>query len=211
MATNFAMTLDGRVTIDGRAGPIGTRADLELLQRLRTRGDAVMIGAGTLRVERYGRMVPDSEFRDLREADGLARDPLGIIVSGSLDLPWDAGLFTCGKGKVLVITTSDDEPPETETEVELLRQDAELDLTAATAELRQRHGIRGVVCEGGPTLHGNLIAEGLVDELFVTIAPKLAGPGAPTLVEAAIGGIPDLELVTLHEAGGELFSRWLVR
>jgi hypothetical protein len=72
---NFATTLDGRVTINGRSGPIGSATDTEMLQRLRTRVDAVMVGAGTMRAERYGRMVSDPNLRAYRERTGLAHDP----------------------------------------------------------------------------------------------------------------------------------------
>ena len=70
-----------------------------MLQRLRTRVDAVMIGAGTMRAERYGRMVSDPELRAYRERTGLAHDPLAVIVSNRLELPWDAPLFTDGGGR----------------------------------------------------------------------------------------------------------------
>ena len=61
----------------GRSGPIGSATDTEMLQRLRTRVDAVMIGAGTMRAERYGRIVSDPDLRAYREQTGLAHDPLG--------------------------------------------------------------------------------------------------------------------------------------
>ena len=93
LITNFALSLDGRATIDGRSGPIGTATDTAMLVALRTRPDAVMIGAGTMRAEGYGRVVADPAKRELRERDGLAADPLMVIVSGRLDLPWDAPLF----------------------------------------------------------------------------------------------------------------------
>src|SRR5918996_5830667 len=110
---NFATTLDGRAAIDGRSGPIGSDADTEMLQRLRTRVDAVMIGAGTLRVERYGRMVSDPDFRAYRERTGLTHDPLAVIVSNRLELPWDAPLFTDGGGRCVIFTASEEEPPAT--------------------------------------------------------------------------------------------------
>jgi riboflavin biosynthesis pyrimidine reductase len=88
---NFATTLDGRAAISGRSGGIGSDTDTENLQRLRTHVDAVMIGAGTMRAERYGRMVSDPALRAYRERIGLAHDPLGVIVSNRLELPWDAG------------------------------------------------------------------------------------------------------------------------
>ena len=96
---------------------------MEMLQRLRTRFDAVMIGAGTMRAERYGRIVSDPALRARRERNGLAHDPLAVLVSGRLDLPWDATLFTDGGGRVVVFTTSEAEPPPTETPLEVVRHD----------------------------------------------------------------------------------------
>ena len=92
-----------------------------MLVGLRTKVDAVMIGAGTMRAERYGRVVPDPEKRARRERDGLPHDPLLVIVSGRLDLPWDAPLFTDGGGRVLIFTASETEAPETETPVRIVR------------------------------------------------------------------------------------------
>ena len=77
LALNFATTLDGRAAIDGKSGPIGSATDTEVLQRLRTRVDAVMIGAGTMRAERYGRIVSDPDLRAYREQTGLAAGPAG--------------------------------------------------------------------------------------------------------------------------------------
>src|ERR671936_2687679 len=96
VVTNFALTLDGRATLHGRSGPIGSDTDTEMLVGLRTKVDAVMIGAGTMRAERYGRVVPDPGKRARREREGLPQDPLAVIVSGRLDLPWEATLFTEG-------------------------------------------------------------------------------------------------------------------
>jgi riboflavin-specific deaminase-like protein len=207
---NFASTVDGRATIDGRSGPIGSRTDMEMLQRLRTRVDAVMIGAGTMRTERYGRMVSDPEFRAYRERAGLAPDPHAILVSNRMDLPWDAGLFTDGHGQVVVFTASNAEPPETATPVEPIRYDGSVDITAALAWLRRERGIRSVLCEGGPTLHGELQARGLVDEVFLTIAPKLAGREERSILSAPLPDVIEMELAWLLESDGELFTRYRV-
>ena len=205
---NFVSTLDGRATIAGRSGPIGSRADMEMLQRLRTRVDAVMIGAGTMRVERYGRMVSDPAFRDYRERTGLAHDPLAVIVSNRLELPWDAPLFTDGAGSVVVFTASDAEAPRTETPVELVRHDGAVDLGRALGWLRGEAGIRSVLSEGGPILHGSLWRAGLVDELYLTVAPKLAGQDAPSILEGGLPEVEELELAWLLEHEGELFTRY---
>jgi riboflavin-specific deaminase-like protein len=205
---NFATTLDGRATISGRSGPIGSATDTEMLQRLRTRVDAVMIGAGTMRAERYGRIVSDPELRAYRERTGLPHDPLGVIVSNRLELPWDAGLFTDGGGQVVIFTASEQEPPETATSVTVVRHAEGVELDRALAWLLEERGIRSVLCEGGPTLHGRLREGGLADELFLTIAPKIAGGEGPRILEGALPDIDQVELAWLLESESELFARY---
>ena len=214
VVANFALTLDGRATIGGRSGPIGSGTDSQVLHRLRTQVDAVMIGAGTLRVERYGRIVSDAALRGHRErAEGVAHDPLAVIVTDSLDLPWDAGLFTAGFGRVLILTSSAGEIPDTATKVRVERHEGRLDLRRAMANLREERGVRAVLCEGGPRLLANLVEAGIVDEMFITLAPKLALSQGPGLLEDAFGdlGPMELELVWLLAEDGELFTRYRLR
>jgi riboflavin-specific deaminase-like protein len=205
---NFVTTLDGRAAIQGRSGPIGSKTDSEMLQRLRTRVDAVMIGAGTMRAERYGRMVSDPQFRAYRERTGLAHDPLAIIISNRLDLPWDASLFTDGGGRCVVFTASDQKPPETATPVTCIRHPDGVDLDRCLEWCLMERGIRSVLCEGGPTLHGRLREGGLADELFLTIAPKIAGGEGPRVLEGALPDIDNVELAWLLESESELFARY---
>jgi riboflavin-specific deaminase-like protein len=205
---NYASTLDGRAAIDGRSGPIGSETDTEMLQRLRTRVDAVMIGAGTMRAERYGRMVSDPQFRAYRERTGLAHDPLAVLVSNRLELPWDATLFTDGGGRVAIFTASAEKPPETATPVTVVRHPDGVELDRALEWLLKERGIRSVLCEGGPTLHGRLREGGLADELFLTVAPKIAGGEAPRVLEGALPGVDEVELAWLLESEGELFARY---
>jgi riboflavin biosynthesis pyrimidine reductase len=131
-----------------------------------------------------------------------------VIVSGRLDLPWDAPLFTAGGGRVLIFTASDAEPPETQTPVRVVRHAEAVDLSEMFRYLRIERGVRALLCEGGPRLHAQLLDAGLVDELFVTHAPKLAGGDGPGLVT----GLPELErpleLAWLLEDSGELFARY---
>jgi riboflavin-specific deaminase-like protein len=208
VATNFAATVDGRATIGGVSGPIGSETDTAMLVGLRARFDAVMIGAGTMRAERYGRVVASQEQRERRERIGLPHDPLMVIVSGRLDLPWDAPLFTAGGGRVLIFTASEAEPPETATSLRVVRHEGQVDLAAALRHLREERGVRALLCEGGPHLHGQLWAAGLVDELFLTTAPRMTGAEAPRIVEAPLPKIVELELAWLLEQEGELFSRY---
>jgi riboflavin-specific deaminase-like protein len=207
VAMNFAATADGRATIGGVSGPIGSSADTEMLSRLRVRFDAVMIGAGTMRAERYSRLVRKQETRERRERLGLPPEPLMVIVSGRLDLPWDAPLFSEG-GEVLIFTASEAEPPEVSASLEIVRHQDFVDVVAALRHLRHEHGVRALLCEGGPGLHGELEGGGLVDELFLTIAPKLSGGEAPRIVEGELPAVVDLELAWLLEDEGELFARY---
>lgn len=209
--TNFAVTVDGHATIAGRSGAIGSATDTAMLMGLRSRADAVIIGAGTMRAENYGRLLPNAQTRARRERMGLPHDPLAVIVSNSMDLPWDAGLFTCGSGRVLIFTAAEEEPPPTATPTRVDRHPGGVDLDAALRHLRVERGIRGLLCEGGPTLHADLLAGGLVDELFVTIGPKLTGGSGPGMVEGALRDEPiDLELRWLVAEGPELFARYAV-
>jgi riboflavin biosynthesis pyrimidine reductase len=207
VALNFAATLDGRSSIDGRSGPIGSATDTAMLVGLRQRFDAVMIGAGTMRVERYNRLISDPAKRARREALGLPGDPLVVIVGG-LDLPWDAELFTDGGGKVILFTGAEDDPPETATPLEVIREPGgRVEMATALRRLRAEHEVRAVLCEGGPRLHSQLQAGGLADELFLTIAPKLVGAGA-TILEGALPEVAELELMWLLQEGSELFARY---
>jgi riboflavin-specific deaminase-like protein len=207
LVLNFATTLDGRAAIQGRSGPIGSKTDTEVLERLRTRVDSVMIGAGTLRAERYGRMVSKPDFRRYRERAGLSPDPLAVVISNRLEIPWDAPLFTDGGGRCVIFTASEEDAPETATEVTLVRHTDGVELGRAL-EWLLGEGIHSVLCEGGPMLHGRLREEGLADELFLTIAPKLAGGEAPRILEGALPDVVDLELAWLLESEGELFARY---
>src|SRR3954453_1847568 len=210
VVTNFAVTLDGKATLHGRSGPIGSDKDTEMLVCLRTRVDAVMIGAGTMRAERYGRPIADPGKRGRRERRGLSQDPLLVIVSGRLDIPWDAPVFEDRGARVLIFTTSDAQPPETVAEVRVVRHEGAVDLREALVYLRHERGVRALLCEGGPRLHAQLIDQGLVDELFVTHAPKLAGGDGPTLAV----GLPELErpleVTWLLDDDGEVYARYRV-
>jgi riboflavin-specific deaminase-like protein len=207
VAMNFVATVDGRATIEGRSGPIGSNTDTAMLARLRTRFDAVMIGAGTMRAERYGQLASKPETREARERAGLEPQPLMVLVSGRLDLPWDAPLFE-EDGRVLVFTSSEAEPPEVAAPLEVVRHEGAVNLADALHHLRRERGVRALISEGGPHLHDQMQADGLVDDLFLTIAPKLSGGEGPRIIEGPLPGIIELELVWLLEENSELFARY---
>lgn len=213
LALNMVATLDGRITIGGRSGPIGNEADRELFHELRAQVDAVLVGAGTVRTERYGRIVRDPDRRERRRRAGLEPDPLAVVVSARLALDADIPLLQDPDSRVLVVTASDAEIEDARAEIEYLRVEAPepagvLGLAPAMRTLRER-GVGTVLCEGGPVLNASLLDEGLVDELFLVVASKLAGGVGPTIVSG-----PELDpplrmtLVSALEAGGDLFLRY---
>lgn len=211
LALNMVSTLDGRATLDWRTKGLSTKVDRELFHHLRTQADAVMVGAGTARTERYGRMAKSGDLRDKRESEGLERDPLAVLVSGRLDLPADLPLLNEHEQQVLIATASDEVVPGLGEQVEYARTGDDLPLLMA--RLREHYGIRSVLCEGGPTLNSFLLAAGLVDELFLTLNPKLAG-GEQVLTIVAGRELVEpaqLSLVSVAEGGGDLFTRWRVQ
>ncbi len=208
VALNMVHTTDGRAAVDGRTAPISSVADRQLFHALRTRVDAVMVGAGTLRVERYGRLVRDAARREQRRLAGLEADPLAIVVSGSLDLPVDLPLLQDPDSRV-VVTASEGSLEGVRAQVDYLRL-VPVDLPAALAQLRSAHGVRAILCEGGPHLNASLLAHGLIDELFLTTFPVIAGgAGALTIMHDALLDRPvALSLRWLLEYDGELFARY---
>jgi riboflavin biosynthesis pyrimidine reductase len=190
LLVNMIATADGRATIAGRTGPIANRADYELFHALRTRADAVMVGAETVRVESYGPL-----------------EPAAVLVTRSVQVPPDVGLLKAPGNRVVVCTPSPDrELPACAAEVSYLRGTLE----AGVRRLRTELDMRSVLCEGGPQLLGDLVRARLVDELHLVIAPKIAaGPDPLTIVTgAALDPPADLRLLSVHESGGYLFLRY---
>ncbi|MDP2712177.1 MAG: dihydrofolate reductase family protein [Solirubrobacteraceae bacterium] len=211
VAVNMVQTCDGRATVQGRTAPISSLADRQLFHALRTRVDAVMIGAETLRVERYGRIVPDAARREQRRRSGLRPDPLAIVVSGSLKLSADLPLLQDPASRVVIVTASEHSLDGVRADVEYLRS-APIDLSAVFAQLRSAHGVRAILGEGGPHLNASLLARGLIDELFVTTVGVLAGAtGALSIMDGAPLQAPvALSPRWLLEHEGELFARYAV-
>ena len=211
LGVNMVSSLDGKATIDWRTKGLSTELDRRLFHTLRTQVDAVLVGAGTVREERYGRLTKNDRLREKRVAEGLAPDPLAVIVSASLNLMADLPILGEPEQRVLIATASQEDVPGVGEQVEYLRVGD--DLGVLMARLTEEHGVRSVLGEGGPTLNSHLLSAGLVDELFLTLSPKLAGGSdAPTIVTGR--GLVDpaeLDLVSLAEADAELFTRWRVR
>jgi riboflavin biosynthesis pyrimidine reductase len=206
---NMIATADGRAAIKGRAGHIANRADYELFHATRARMDGILVGAETIRVESYGRAINSAAARARRERAGMPPDATTVVVSRSVSLPADVGLLKAAENTVIVLTPSSDGelPAEAAATVRYLR---EPDIADGLRRLRREHGLRSLVCEGGPNLNASLLPAGLVDELHLVYAPKLAGGPDPLTI---LGGPEleppvELELRSVHESGGYLFTRY---
>ncbi|NWF79787.1 MAG: dihydrofolate reductase family protein [Chloroflexi bacterium] len=233
--TNFVVSHDGRISFDepGRAGggevSRNVAHDTWLMALLRSRADAILTGAGTLRVTRRHRWTPWEPFPDdqpafaaLRAAEGRAPLPILVVVSGSGALPADAAALHVPGQPVLVATTSAG-AARTHATLAGLPQIAyhvspgdRVDFSVLLRHLRHEHGVRSLLSEGGAQVYGQLIASRLIDEVFTTISPIIVGnrsaPAAPrpSLVEGAAfdpNDPPRLRLISLRRHGDFLFQR----
>jgi riboflavin biosynthesis pyrimidine reductase len=214
---NMVSTVDGRATVRGRSGSISGPADRELFHGLRSAVDGVLVGAGTVRTERYGRLIRNEDTRRLRAERGLAEEPLACVVSGRLALDEDLPLLRDPAARVVILTASAASLPAAEATVEYVRTPGgKLDLRAALGELSERLAVHLLLCEGGPHLARELVAAGLLDELFLSLSPLLAG-GEPASGEALriLAGAEldppiELELRGALRCEGSLFLRYAV-
>ncbi len=183
LRVNFIASADGAVTVDGLSGGLHGPGDKQIFDSLRMVCDALIVAAGTVRAENYDalRLTPDA--RAWRRAHGLAEFPLMVIVSRSLDLDPDQLVFADAPVPPIVATTTAGGPAFPS--AEMLRVPG---LPALVRALHDR-GARQLLCEGGPTLFGALVADDLVDELCLSISPLLVG-GGPGRISAGAPATP---------------------
>lgn len=173
LRANMIFSADGAAAFAGRAGPLSCPADYRLLLALRAYADVVLVGAGTARAEGYGPVRLRPAHREQRRELGLSEQPPPIaVVSNSGRLP--ESLFDSSVRPILV-TSARGARESNESRCQLLVSgDEVVDVGGAVGQLRA-DGMDRVLCEGGPTLLDALVGADLVDELCVTLAPRLAG------------------------------------
>jgi riboflavin biosynthesis pyrimidine reductase len=232
IVANFVSTLDGVVSFGdpgasgGSAVSGGSREDHRLMGVLRTMADAVMVGAGTVRRARNEEWTPrdiDSELAvehaRVRRQLRLAAQPTTVVVTASGEIDRKQRGLASADVPVLVATTTAGARALGRTSADermrvALIGDGDVGAAPLLTELN-RAGARLVVCEGGPHLLGGLMRAGLVDELFLTVAPQVAGRALDRhrlgLVEAEAFGVTDAPwstLVSVRRAGSHLFLRY---
>ncbi len=196
LRVNMISTLDGAATGDtGTSGSINNPADKRVFDTLRAMADAIVVGAGTARAEGYGPV-----------------DRPIVVVSRSASVP--ETLRGAEPGRVLMATRSEAEHLAEARDLlgadhVLVTGSHRIDLARVKTELVAR-GLRDLLCEGGPHLLHDLLAEGVVDELTATVTPRLVGGDHPRILDGPPVDVP-LDLRLLLEDAGTLLGRWFVR
>lgn len=211
VAVCMVASVDGAVTVAGGSGGLGGRADRLALSRLRAANDVSLVGAGTVRDERYGPLTGSQRRRDDRSARGLRAVPRLAVVTASGRLEPDLPVFGDPNEPPLVLTGRAADSAALErlagrAEVQALDGE-QVPVERAVAQLAEL-GLRRVLCEGGPQLNQALLAADLVDEVFLTLAPTLVGGPAARMIHGRTEVVRDLTLVSAFEHEGDLLLRY---
>ena len=213
LRVNFVATVDGSSTTDGLSGHLGGAADRRVFGLLRRLCDVVVVGAGTVRDEGYGPMVLSDADAAWRSAHGYAAQPVFALVSRSARLDPGSRIFTEAPVRPLVLT-SGTAPAEARRALAAVADVVVCgDETVEPGLLRHALAERGldrVLCEGGPSLLGDLVAGDVVDELCLTIAPQLEGGTGPRIAtrDGEDLDLRDLRLDLALLAGSTMLTRW---
>lgn len=206
---NFVSSVDGAATHAGRSGGLSGAGDKRHFELLRRVCDVVLVGAGTVRTEGYGPMRVSEASAQWRVARGMPAHPVFAMVSGRLDLDPDSPIFTEAPVRPVVITTTGAHGIgrfDGVADVVAVGQGPGVDVAAMVTELHKR-GLTHVLCEGGPTLFGALLAADAVDELSLTVTSSLEGGDAPRI---AVGSTAtrSMTLTQILKSGDDLVLRY---
>jgi riboflavin biosynthesis pyrimidine reductase len=213
LMANMVGGLDGSAAIGGRVGPLSTGPDAALFRLIRALADVVLVGAETVRREGYRSIRLPEELAAARQAAGRPRTPRLAVVTRSLDLDWSGDAFAGAPAgsRTLVITCRAADARRAEraravADVVIAGEDR-VDPGQAVLRLSEL-GYRVVLCEGGPTLLGELVAAGRLDELCLTIAPLMGGDPLPVAVSPPGAPLRQFALRHLLRDGDTLFLRY---
>jgi riboflavin biosynthesis pyrimidine reductase len=209
---NMIASVDGAAVIDGRSGGLGGPADRRLLAVLRALADVILVGAGTARAEKYRPARPAPALAALRQARP-ATPPIAVV-SARLDLdPLTPLLAQAPADARTIVLTTRSAPIGRRAAIarhaELIVADTD-QLTAgqiigALATL----GHARILAEGGPSLLAQITAEGLLDELCLTVSPVLAGGEARRILSGGPAAPEPLRLAHVLADDGYLFCRYV--
>lgn len=214
LRANMVASLDGAAHHEGRSQPLSSEADMRIFGVLRGLADAVVVGAQTVRQEGYRPAREREVFARRRAAAGQGPAPAIAVVSAGLDLDFSLPLFTRPLVPTLLVTgaaaPSDRVAAAREAgaEVVFAGEGATVESDRLPAALAER-GLRRLLTEGGPRFLGQLVAGNVLDELCLTLAPRITSGGAPRIVNGPGVAVPvDFGLAGVLEDGGFLFTRY---
>lgn len=214
---NMAMTADGKIATANRAvHTFGSRRDLAHLYELRATADAILCGARTVEISNATLGNGGEKFRRRRLKNGLSEYPIRVIVSGSGSINPTAKIFQTHFSPLIILTTKRiptgklGQLRKLADEVKIFGE-AEVNFSAALAWLRKHFGVRRLLCEGGGELNDALFRADLVDEIHLTICPKIFGGRQATTISDGRGFgklklTPRFELAAARNFKGELFT-----
>lgn len=213
----MAMTADGKIATANRAvASFGSARDLEHLYELRATADAVICGARTVEASGTTLGSGGKKFHRLRTRNGLASHLVRVIVSGSGSINVDAEIFKKGVAPIIVLTSRRASAKRVAAlraladEVRICGTNA-VDLRAAARWLREKWKVKRLLCEGGADLNDAMFRAGLIDEIHLTICPKIfGGRQAPTIADG-IGFLSltltkNFTIKSIRPQMGELFT-----
>ena len=210
---NMISSLDGAIAVRGRSGMLGGPADRALFHVLRSLADVILVGAGTARAEGYGPARIEPDVQERRRARGQDPVPSIAVVTRSCHLDWTSPFFTDAVARPIVVTTTDaDEAARARAAQHahvITAGRGDVDLAGALDALAGR-GLRHVLGEGGPGLNAELAAAGLMDELCLTLSPRVVGGNGPRLLAGPELTQP-LGLETMHLLEDDGFYFLLLR
>jgi riboflavin biosynthesis pyrimidine reductase len=205
--------LDGTSAVGGRVGPLSTSPDQALFRRMRQIADMVLVGAETVRSEGYGPVRLSDEAQQWRRRLGMSPTPPLAVVSRSLGFDWTAKVFTDAPedARTHLITCAAADPKRLAEAEELatviVAGDERVEPAAALQALAEL-GRRVVLCEGGPTWLGELVAADRLDELCLTISPLMGGDPLPVSVTPPGSRLAAFELKDTMAQDHTLFLRY---
>ncbi len=215
--TNMVASADGATAVAGLSGQLGGPADQAVFAALRGVADAIVVGAATVRAERY--RVPGlggDQQQAGRAARGQAPRPRIVVVTASLGLDPELPLFTEPDHRPVIATTAQ-APTEARRRLEPVAEvitvgEDRVDLATLLARLGA-DGHRTVLAEGGPALNGQLVDDDLIDEWNLTVSPLLVAGDAARAAHGPVAGGPPraMALDRVWLADDLLFCRWLRR
>ncbi len=212
LLSNMVVSADGATAVDGLSGALGGDGDRQVFRAIRALADVIVVGAATARAENYGPPVVSDAVRAQRTARGQQPAPAIAVVSGSANLDPTARLFADGYRPVIYTAASApaDRVGALDPVADVVTAgDARVDLAAVLRDLGSR-GHRVALCEGGPSINGQLLGLDLFDELAISIAPVAVSGDAKRLMVGPVQIPPrDFVLERVLEHDHVLFCRYV--